>query len=153
NQSPGSAATLAAVAPCHVWLGMTLESLDRRQEAAEQYLEALRVCEAALAHSPRDAEEREWLGGSLFFVCWPLLRTPGPHPYDLDRVAKLAEEAVGLAPGHGLAIETAGIACYRVGRWEKALAYLEKAMTLTPDSRVHHQFFLAMVRWQLGSKD
>jgi uncharacterized protein HemY len=46
-----------------------------------------------------------------------------------------------------------GVARYRAGQWEEAVAALEKAMRLSSGGDAGDWLFLALAHWQLGHKD
>jgi serine/threonine protein kinase len=64
-----------------------------------------------------------------------------------------AKRAVDLAPDNGNYWATLGMAHYRAGQWDVALAALEEAgKRPQPDGRID-LFFLAMTQWKLGRQD
>src|SRR5439155_17525669 len=69
------------------------------------------------------------------------------------RAVELAREAVALAPQAGYIWNTLGVAHYRAGEWNAAIAALEKSMALRKGGDSADWFFLAMAHWQLGEKD
>jgi tetratricopeptide (TPR) repeat protein len=66
---------------------------------------------------------------------------------------ELAKKAVELAPGQGLYWNTLGVAHYRAGDWEAAIAALDKAKQLHNGGDIYDWFFLAMTHWQLAHKE
>src|SRR5439155_17573706 len=75
---------------------------------------------------------------------------------DPPRAVELAAKAAELSPTEPDFRATLGMARYRTGDWNGAIADLEKAIGLrNPDhpNRASNGFFLAMAHWQLGEKD
>jgi tricorn protease-like protein len=87
-------------------------------------------------------------------LAWPLVKVPGGEISGYRRALRYGEEACQLEPKNGLSLNTLGVAYYRVGNYEKALATL-----LRSDQINKAQFqgsipadlaFLAMTEQQLG---
>jgi WD40 repeat protein len=79
-------------------------------------------------------------------------------PVEYRQALKWAEEAQRLRPRFGPFVNTFGVALYRVGRYEEAVAALERSRELNlKASQVDHYaydlLFLAMAQWQLGRHD
>lgn len=72
---------------------------------------------------------------------------------DGKRAVELAKKAVELAPKQGYIRNTPGVALFRAGDWEAAIAELKKSMELRKGGDAADWFFLAMAHWQLGEKD
>jgi serine/threonine protein kinase/Flp pilus assembly protein TadD len=71
---------------------------------------------------------------------------------DAPRAVALAEKAVEQAPKKGEFWNTLGVARYRAGNWQAAVAALEKSRQLRSGGDAFDFFFLAMAHWQLGDK-
>ncbi len=83
---------------------------------------------------------------------WLLATGPDPKLRDAPRAVELAKKAVELAPMIPAFGRTLGVAQYRAGNWEEAVAALEKSMELGKGGNSYDWFFLAMAHWQLGDK-
>src|SRR5262249_16722592 len=59
-----------------------------------------------------------------------------------------ASKATVRSPLSPQAWNTLGIAHYRLGEYESAIAALERAMKLRPSEHASDQFFLAMAYWR-----
>jgi tetratricopeptide (TPR) repeat protein len=93
------------------------------------------------------------------------------HPYDRNELAwyfvaqtpeelrkpalgvKLARGAVELEPEKGAYWNTLGVAHYRAGDWNAAIAALQKSMELRKGGDSCDWFVLAMAYWQTGDKE
>jgi len=70
-----------------------------------------------------------------------------------QRAVDLAQRAVSLAPRDGDFWNTLGVAHYRAGNWQEAVAALDKARELSGGGDAVDRLFLAMAYWQLGHKE
>jgi serine/threonine protein kinase/WD40 repeat protein len=84
---------------------------------------------------------------------WILATHPEPKSRDPGRAAKLAQEAVKLAPNEGMIWNTLGVAHYRSGDWKAAITALTKSMDLRHGGDSFDWFFLAVSDWQLDQKE
>jgi tetratricopeptide (TPR) repeat protein len=83
---------------------------------------------------------------------WLLATHPDPRRRDPGRAVALARRAVELDPDEGDYWNTLGVAQYRAGDWNGAIAALEKSVALQGYNS-YVGFFLAMARWQRGERD
>jgi WD40 repeat protein len=74
------------------------------------------------------------------------------HLRDPAQALTLAQEAVRLAPEMGDYWSTLGMAQYRAGKWQDAVASLHKALELREGVVSSDWFFLAMAHEKLGKK-
>jgi tetratricopeptide (TPR) repeat protein len=85
---------------------------------------------------------------------WPLVKGPGGEMSGYRKAVRYSEEACQLEPENGLSLNTLGIAYYRVGNYEKALAMLLRSdginKTQLKGSLPADLAFLAMTHQQLG---
>jgi serine/threonine protein kinase/WD40 repeat protein len=84
---------------------------------------------------------------------WVLATHAEPKNRDPGRAVKLAQEAVELAPKEGMIWNTFGVARYRSGDWQEAIAALTKSMELRKGGNSFDWFFLAMGHWQLDQEE
>jgi tetratricopeptide (TPR) repeat protein len=80
-----------------------------------------------------------------------LATPPNSAPHDAQRAVELAEKNIELAPNEGDYWNTFGIARYRAGHWNSAVAAFQKSLELRDSGSDF--FFLAMAHWQLGHTD
>jgi tetratricopeptide (TPR) repeat protein len=86
-------------------------------------------------------------------LSWILATAREKELQDPAQAVALARKAVELNPRSSSYQNTLGVAYYRSGDWNAAIAALEKAETLVPDKNLALSgFFLAMAHWQLGDK-
>jgi tetratricopeptide (TPR) repeat protein len=91
---------------------------------------------------------------SMNNLAWLLATAADPKFRDPRRAVQLAQEVVQGAANQGDKWNTLGVAMYRAGDWQGAVAALEKSEQLAPgQSTAENYFFLAMAHWQLGEKD
>jgi WD40 repeat protein/serine/threonine protein kinase len=111
------------------------------------------------AHAYRKAAELRPGAASVHFeLAWLLATCPDEGVRDVPRALEHARRAVALQPDGWLPRQTLGVALYRAGDWEAAIAALEEAkklqseefstVWLSDDSAVRW-FFLAMSYWRL----
>jgi serine/threonine protein kinase/Flp pilus assembly protein TadD len=88
----------------------------------------------------------------LHVVSWFLATCPDPRLRRPDRALELAEEAMKLRPKTGFVWVALGVAQYRVGNLDAALAALERTAQLQSRFLIDTAgwFFLAMVHEKLG---
>jgi len=114
------------------------------QRRFDDAVEALgKVVELEPDHALRFNELASWLA-----------TTPELQHKDPARALKLAQRAVELSPHEYSYWHTLGIAQYRAGNWEEAIAALEKSCQLETGTNgmgnAWQWLFLAMANWRLG---
>lgn len=120
----------------HISLGVDLAMKGRPDEATACYNEALRL-------QPNSVETH-------IDLAWVLATHRDPKVRDPERAVELARKATELLPEAGKTWGTLGVARYRVGEWDSAIAALEKSESLAPNERpARRGFFLAMTHWRL----
>jgi tetratricopeptide (TPR) repeat protein len=128
-------------------LSETRECLVRLSDAAGRTEEANEYLEKAVRLNPGNAATQNKLA-------WRLATSLDPNDRDPERAVKLAQEAVELAPTVADWWNTLGVAQYRAGKWQEAIAALQRHRELrTDDAEWNNPFFLAMAHQQLGNKD
>jgi Flp pilus assembly protein TadD len=143
--------------------------------------EAIRFYSAALAAKPENAATRYFLGRALWRhgkrdeaiaefrkvfevnpeyvqahndVAWLLTTCPEPSSRNPRWAVELASKAVELIPEESSQWNTLGVAHYRAGNLQEAIAALNKSEQLAPGKYLPwNYFFLAMAHWQLGDKE
>jgi tetratricopeptide (TPR) repeat protein len=87
-------------------------------------------------------------------LAWTLVSDPRLSKRLPRWTVELARKTTERAPKFGSYWNTLGVALYRVGDWEDAIAALEKSEALEPGKYVAgNGFFLAMAHWQRGEKE
>jgi tetratricopeptide (TPR) repeat protein len=79
-------------------------------------------------------------------------KSPDPRFGYPSLAVDLARMATQQEPEKALSWNTLGIAYYRSGKWEEALAAIQKSIDLSKPGSAADWFFLAMIHWQLGNK-
>jgi uncharacterized protein HemY len=82
-----------------------------------------------------------------------LANCPDERLRDPIRAVALARRTVEESPGGGHFWSTLGMAHYRAGDWQAAIAALDQAVKLMSGVRDRNGFFLAMAHWQLGHRE
>jgi TPR repeat protein len=142
------------------------EAVKWYRKAAEQGLVEAQV---ALAHmyltgrgvAKDPAEADNWLlkavergdSETLNKLAWKLVAEPRPELRDPQSAVVLAKHAVEKPPPADGCWKTLGVAYYRLGDWNTAVAAMEKSMELRDGGDSFDWFFLAMAHWQLGHAD
>src|SRR5262249_12329971 len=123
---------------------------DGRRAAADRAAVVRTLSEAAdrcLRQAERHAGDRpEGLNG----LAWFLATAPLAEFRDPDRAVTLAERAVEREPKAGEYWNTLGVAGYRAGRWDDAIAALQRSMALRSGGDAYDWFVLAMSHRQKG---
>ncbi len=87
-------------------------------------------------------------------LAWKLVKPPGGEMSGHRKALRYSEEACQLEPGNGDFLNTLGVACYRVGNFEKALDVLSRSDKINAlkdkGSNPADLAFLAMAHQQLG---
>jgi serine/threonine protein kinase/tetratricopeptide (TPR) repeat protein len=115
-------------------------------EAVAAYQRVIARQRAAVERNPGDGHAHNGLAWLLATCAAPSARKPA-------EAVKLARKAVELAANNGSFWNTLGVAHYRAGNWQEAVAALERAMQLRNGGDGLDWFFLAMAHWRLGEKD
>jgi tetratricopeptide (TPR) repeat protein len=126
--------------------GEVYEKLGQNDKALADYNQAIAVCTEAIALNPKDAD-------GYYSLAWFLVNHPNPKLGVPGRAVEAAKKAVELVPKEGLYWNILGMAHYRAGDWQAALAALKKSMELRTGGDGFDWFFLGMVHWQLGDKE
>jgi tetratricopeptide (TPR) repeat protein len=126
-------------APAHFHRGLALRERGDLREAIDAFRNASRF-------DPGIARFHNALAWELATSADHGLRNPA-------EALESARKAVQLAPSDGKYWSTLGVAQYRMGDWNAAIAALEKSMALNKEGDSVAWFFLAMVHWQLGRQD
>jgi eukaryotic-like serine/threonine-protein kinase len=126
-------------APFYYGLGSALWQQGKWDEAIPAY-------KKAVALAPQNA-------GCHNGLAWLLATCPDARFRDPGQAVALAKKAVQLAPNYGTYANTLGVAHYRAGDWQAAVAALDRSMELRNGGDSLDWFFLAMAHWQLGEKD
>jgi tetratricopeptide (TPR) repeat protein len=126
-------------ADAHRGLGQRLYHQGRWANAEGSYREALRL-------APDSADvNRDF--------AWLRANCPDAKFHNIPEAVQLAQKATELDPKSGDAWLVFGIARYRAGQWQAAVADLEKATDLDARDTTTRRLFLAMAHWQLGDKE
>jgi hypothetical protein len=84
---------------------------------------------------------------------WAVVRRPGADASAYERSLRQAETACHLGPDNLNSLNTLGVAYYRVGKYQEAIATLGRCDKLRKESVPHDLAFLAMAQQQLGQKE
>jgi serine/threonine protein kinase len=89
---------------------------------------------------------------SLNRYAWFLVDCPDPGFRDPTRAVTLARQVTEQAPDKAAYWNTLGVAYYRSGEWQKAIAALQKSMELSSGGEAWDWLFLAMANRRLGNR-
>ena len=121
------------------------EDLVHLQIAAGRPQDAIAASLRLLELAPRNARIHNELA-------WIMATCQDSKFRDPSRAAELARKAVELAPKEGTFWNTLGVAHFRTGDWNAAIAALTRSMDLRTGGDSNDWFFLAMAHWQKGDK-
>jgi tetratricopeptide (TPR) repeat protein len=118
-----------------------------------QFEPAIADLEASLALQADSPLERGWLADCCNNRAWELATGPQPR-HALDRALALCRRAVALLPGDAGSLNTLGVIHYRAGRYDEAIAALERSRAAESGrSDGFNHFFLAMAHHRLGHRE
>jgi len=121
---------------------------DRLDDARKGYDEALAALRRTF--SARMPEVQRCMADDA----WMLAAAPDPAHRDPRRAIELVNELIRNTPKVRDVWTTLGVAHYRAGSWDDAIAALEKSEAVAPGCFTTVDcFFLAMACWQLGEKE
>jgi tetratricopeptide (TPR) repeat protein len=86
-------------------------------------------------------------------LAWQLGTCPDAKLRNSGRAVELAKKAVQLAPEQGAYWNTLGVAHYRAGDWQAAVAALNKSVELGRGVDASDRLFLGMAHQELGNPD
>jgi tetratricopeptide (TPR) repeat protein len=164
------------LASCSVILGDVLRKTGAHDQAIAAYEECIAACKETVRRLPDDtgiylswgqavagmgapneafaAWERAVLAAEdarvANRVAWFLATTSEPPNRHPEKAVQFAKQAIALAPQNANYWNTLGVASYRAGQWQDAVAALEKSLRLRSSGDSWDWFFLAMAHWQLG---
>ncbi len=87
-----------------------------------------------------------------YVLAWILITRPDVERRDVGRAIELALKDTERKPNGGPGWHVLGVARYRAGDWQGAIAALEKANQLFDGGGPYEWFFQAMAHWQLGDR-
>jgi tetratricopeptide (TPR) repeat protein len=93
------------------------------------------------------------LPNDLNDAAWRLVAPADPPETDSRRGLRLAEAACQLEPDNGSILNTLGVAQYRAGQYEKALATLKRSNRLQGNRQPADLAFLAMTQHRLNQAE
>jgi tetratricopeptide (TPR) repeat protein len=128
-------------------LAEILFTQGERLKAADLYQQIIDIRERLAAQRPEDATHCGCLAWFYAATCMdPQFRNP-------TRALVLAEKALAQFPQNAFYCGVLGVAQYRNGQWQQAVASFEKANQLRPYRYEGFLFYRAMAHWRLGEKD
>jgi superkiller protein 3 len=131
----------------HDNLGFALRDQGKLDEAIACFHKAIACYHKAIEVDPKNAFVHNNLA-------WLLATAPDANLRDPPRAVEAARTAVQLSEENGGYHNTLGVALYRNGEYQEAIAALEKSLALSKDQLVaDNGLFIAMARWQLGEKE
>lgn len=117
----------------HFRLGVTYDKWDKKEKCIKQMKQVIRL-------DPKHANALNYLG-----------YTYAEMGKNLDEAERLVKEAMKVKPNDGYITDSLGWVYYKKGLYEKALEFLEKAVSLVPDDPTMLEH-LGDAHLQLGNK-
>jgi serine/threonine protein kinase/Flp pilus assembly protein TadD len=122
------------------------------REAVEHFDQAC-TCAGKLAELfPQKVEYRQHLADGCHLLARLLADSGDPQVRNPARAVTEAKKAVDLSPADARYWTALGLARYRAGQWQSAVAALDRATQLRPEGDAADFFFLAMAHAQMGDK-
>jgi tetratricopeptide (TPR) repeat protein len=146
KESPGARGNQRNLGGCLYDMGNLLWAEGDHEKAAEHYRQALVVKEALAKREPDNAIDADDLAFFLAVCADPSFRDPA-------RAIRLARGTVKQNRENASFWNTLGVAQYRHGQWQDALASLEKANRLYQERDESTWWFIAMAHWKLGENE
>ncbi len=127
--------------------------LCRQLEAAGRHQEATRLRET-IPENARFASNDDVSDSRLCNnLAWLLVSRGQSLPHDVVLAVELAKKAISLKPALAEYWNTLGVAHYRAGDLNAAVAAFTESMRLGSGGDAHDWLFLAMARWRQGQRD
>ncbi len=142
---PGERVFFRNLSHLYCKLGALLHEMGRHEDAVGAYQRGITEAEKLRAETPNPVEAHAILAAVLALCPEPLVRDP-------DAAIRSARKAVELAPRVSLYWNFLGIAQYRAGDCNAAIAALEHAMELDSAADAGRWLFLAMAYWRKDDK-
>jgi WD40 repeat protein/Tfp pilus assembly protein PilF len=119
----------------------------------KQFGRAIPDLEASLSLQPDSPVVRGWLAACYNNRAWEL--AVGPEAWrHLDRSLELCRRALALTPGDATFLNTLGVIQYRAGRYDEAIATLERSLAAGYGQFDGFDlFFLTMAHHRLGHRE
>jgi serine/threonine-protein kinase len=114
-------------------------------EKRGMYMDAIRACKSALELKPG-------YGYCIQTLAWIYTTCPLTTYRDPERAMDLAEQLARLAHPRSDALQILGVAKYRKGDYQGAVDALDESNRLRSGGDAWNWYFLAMARWELGSR-
>jgi serine/threonine-protein kinase len=114
-------------------------------EKRGMYMDAIRACKSALETKPR-------YGYCIQTLAWIYAACPLKTYRDAERAVDLAEQLARLPHPASDALQILGVAKYRKGDFQGAVDALDESNRLKSGGDAWNWYFLAMARWELGSR-
>jgi serine/threonine protein kinase/Flp pilus assembly protein TadD len=134
------------------WLGIYSQRIaerfadDRDPEAQQQWRDtAIQLLRRAAERCPDDPT-------MMNSVAWNAVSLPDPSLHQPQQAMQIAKRALERKPDAGAIWNTLGLAQYRAGHYEDAIASFEKSRSY-PTTDEYDLTFLAMAHWQVGRKE
>ena len=140
---------IEALGPGHAVSGQALWTLVNVYDILKQ---PERVGEFLAVHLDR-SRSRDTNAGRIDRYAWYAVRSPGLSPELYDMALATAKRGVETAPEYWSLWNTYAVALYRVGRYEEALAAVERAMEFESGTPEMDSVVRAMTLFQLGRED
>jgi serine/threonine protein kinase/tetratricopeptide (TPR) repeat protein len=136
---------IIATFPQHDDLGLVYMSLAPLLAGSDRPVEAADAYRKALERIPSNTE-------ALNNVAWALATSADVRLRNPALAVEFAKKATELLPQDANLQNTLGVAHYRAGDWQDAIAWLDKSMKGRIGGDSNDWFFLAMAHEQLGHK-
>ena len=124
---PGVPSYRKAMASLRTDLGHLLRDARRWTDAEHAYAEAVEIAEAVLAGEPTNAAFKESLASMKENLAIFLVSRPDTPVHDPPRAARLAQEAVKLAPERRSLWKLLSLASLQMGNWKASIDAMGKA--------------------------
>jgi hypothetical protein len=146
--SPESRA--ASAANRHITSGLQMVFGGQYEQAIASYTKGIEGFEVLLKADPDRVEYQRELALGANNLAWLLATCPELAWRDPPRAVAFARRAVDLFPEDGNAWNTLGVAYYRAGNQDKALAALNRSLEVRQGGDAYDWFFLAMIEQERG---
>jgi tetratricopeptide (TPR) repeat protein len=137
----------------HTNLGLALHQVNRCQEAVSSLRRAIEIREGLADEVPDIARFRRFVFGAYYNLGWLLATCTTPGVGDPREAVALLSKCVMGVPDSSLYWQSLGVAHYRAGDWQPAIASLDKSADLKSGGDAQDGFYLAMAHWRAGNAD
>ena len=130
-------------------LGLLQHCQGKTQAAADSFRRAFDGFEKALGEAPPGTGKERSAKSALR---WTRVTCPMPQFHDAELSIVYSNEALQSAPESANYWNSLGVAHYRAGNFDKAIAAIDRSIEFGGEQDISNYYFLAMAHWRRGEQ-